>query len=202
MITRKTPLIAITVGVLAVVPAAASARHGHSGRDQHHQRGHHQRGRGQDVSGTIESFSNGILSIRQSDGTLASGKVTSDTAIRCGHDGRARAASDGQSSASDAGDRRDGQAEPTAEAPENEPAEHDNGDTTATSAPAAGVRENEASGNEAGENEATENPAEDRPASENAAPCDSSSLKSGVTVDRARLRGTGDSATFKKVELS
>ena len=83
--------------VIALVPASALA---HGRHHKRHHRAHHARVRhehfgsqgnnqnkqGQNPSptaGTIQSFSNGVLTIALTDGSTVSGKVTNDTRIEC-----------------------------------------------------------------------------------------------------------------------
>ena len=83
--------------VLAIAPASALASHHH--KRHHHKRGHHARvvhKRFGDVNnpatpstptsdavGTVDSFTNGVLTIKLNDGSSVSGKVTNDTEIEC-----------------------------------------------------------------------------------------------------------------------
>ncbi len=83
--------------VIAFVPASAPAQGHHHKR--HHHRGHHARvrhfgddqnqnnpgaGQNQDqTAGTVQSFSNGVLTIALNDGSMVSGTVTGDTEIEC-----------------------------------------------------------------------------------------------------------------------
>src|SRR5947209_4132617 len=83
--------------VLAIAPASALASHHHK---RHHHRTHHARvvhkrfgdvnnpttpttTPTSDTAGTIDSFTNGVLTIKLNDGSTVSGKVTSDTEIEC-----------------------------------------------------------------------------------------------------------------------
>jgi hypothetical protein len=88
--------------LLAIVPASALARH-HRGHHQvKHHRTHHARVRhevfgggalksssggkeneAQDNAGTVDSFTNGVLTIKLSDNSTVSGHVTSATEIEC-----------------------------------------------------------------------------------------------------------------------
>jgi hypothetical protein len=71
----------------AVLPAVALAHHGH--------------GRDRTISGTVESFDNGMLAIKKDSGKIVTAKVTRRTEIECenenelGDDSRARASRHG-----------------------------------------------------------------------------------------------------------
>jgi len=83
--------------VLAIAPASALASHHH--KRHHHKRGHHARvvhKRFGDVNnpatpstqtsdgvGKVDSFTNGVLTMKLNDGSSVSGKVTNDTEIEC-----------------------------------------------------------------------------------------------------------------------
>jgi hypothetical protein len=87
-----------SVAVLALAPASALASHHHK---RHHRRVHHARvshRRFGDMSasstttpstttapaaGTVDSFMNGVLTIKLNDGSTVSGAVTNDTEIEC-----------------------------------------------------------------------------------------------------------------------
>jgi hypothetical protein len=69
-------LLAVATAAFAAFAAPGFARHG-EGEDEH-------------VSGTVASFSDGVLSVRQSDGDKVSGKVTRRTEIECEHRNRSR----------------------------------------------------------------------------------------------------------------
>jgi hypothetical protein len=92
---RKIMLTAVaTCAVVALIPATALA-HGHGGR-HHHARIHHRQfghawgqagnttpaGAAQDA-GTVQSFTNGVLTIALANGQTVSGTVTPDTEIEC-----------------------------------------------------------------------------------------------------------------------
>jgi hypothetical protein len=64
--------LAAAVVAAALVPAVASAHHGH-----------HHHARDQRVSGTVASFENGVLAIKEDDGTMITGDVTGRTEIEC-----------------------------------------------------------------------------------------------------------------------
>jgi len=69
-------LLAVAATAFAALAAPGFARHG-DGEDEH-------------VRGTVASFSDGVLTIRQSNGDEVSGKVTRRTEIECGHRSRSR----------------------------------------------------------------------------------------------------------------
>ncbi|HXE45433.1 MAG TPA: hypothetical protein VN635_09550 [Conexibacter sp.] len=91
-------LVVSALALTLAVPAAASAHHGR-GRHRHHHHHHHAKahhartehfGAGANTSpsappdaGTVDSFTNGVLTIRLADGSTVSGKVTADTNINC-----------------------------------------------------------------------------------------------------------------------
>jgi hypothetical protein len=83
--------------VLAIAPASALAKHHH--KRHHHKRVHHARvvhkrfgdvnnpatpsTQTSDAVGKVDSFTNGVLTIKLNDGSSVSGKVTNDTEIEC-----------------------------------------------------------------------------------------------------------------------
>ena len=69
-------LLAVAAAAFAALATPGFARHG-EGEDEH-------------VHGTVASFSDGVLTIRQSDGDKVSGKVTRRTEIECAHRNRSR----------------------------------------------------------------------------------------------------------------
>jgi len=86
----------------AVLPAVALAHHGH--------------GRDRTISGTVESFDNGMLAIKKDSGKVVTAKVSRRTEIECelGDDSRARASHHGgdDNSGDDRGDdNRDNEVE-------------------------------------------------------------------------------------------
>jgi hypothetical protein len=72
-------LLAVAAAAFAAFAAPGFARHGEGGGEDEH------------VRGTVASFSDGVLTIRQSDGDKVSGKVTRRTEIECEHRNRSRA---------------------------------------------------------------------------------------------------------------
>jgi hypothetical protein len=85
--------VAATVLMTAAVPATALAHHHHS---RHHARAHHARLRhfgdqttppmstnSADNAGTVQSFSNGVLTLTLNDGSTVKGMVTNDTELEC-----------------------------------------------------------------------------------------------------------------------
>jgi len=86
----------------AVLPAVALAHHGH--------------GRDRTISGTVESFDNGMLAIKRDSGKVVTARVTRRTEIECenenelGDDSRARASHHGGDDSSD-DDNRDNEVE-------------------------------------------------------------------------------------------
>ena len=86
-------IVVASAAVIALVPATALAQH--NDRRHHHHRGHHaqvhHRTFGHDAgnqgnnlpAGTVVSFTNGVLTIKASDGNIASGEVTNATELRC-----------------------------------------------------------------------------------------------------------------------
>jgi hypothetical protein len=146
----------------AVLPAVALAHHGH--------------GRDRTISGTVESFNNGMLAIKKASGKVVTAKVTRRTEIECenendANDTRARASHDGgdDNSGDDRGDDND-----------NEVERHDQNDDNGVDV----------------ENE-NENENEDQ--AEN---CDSSDLTPGTVVSRARLRDRHSTDFWKNLKLA
>jgi hypothetical protein len=81
----------VSLSLLAAIPAVSAARSGHHARHHsRHARIEHFR-RHQDVrsqtgsqdAGTVQSFQNGTLTIKLTDGSTVSGAVTPDTEVEC-----------------------------------------------------------------------------------------------------------------------
>jgi len=210
----------LALGAMTVAPTVASGhRHGSSSH------GRHRRGRPQEVSGTIASLRNGVLTITRSDNSTVSGQVTSATEIECEHpENQPADNAAGQPTATKAdhgsGDSSDGSGS----------GDEGNSNTQSTT-PQSGTGRDEANDNEANDNEANENEANEANENEanepnenegaedqgentqpqsgvsndqNAAqsPCDMSALKQGVVVTRARLRDSGTQLVFKQIKLA
>lgn len=92
---RRFGFIAVAcIVAVAFVPASALARHHHKHHTRHHHK-HHSRAHvkrfgsssstsgSADSAGTVQSFSNGVLTIMLNDGSTASGRVTSRTELEC-----------------------------------------------------------------------------------------------------------------------
>ena len=93
---RKFLFVALMSGALAVaVPTTALARHHHRHHHHHSRIRHEHFGTAggtatttsgdemQGTAGTVDSFTNGVLTIRLNDNTLVSGMVTSATELQC-----------------------------------------------------------------------------------------------------------------------
>jgi hypothetical protein len=188
------PFLAAAV-VLAVAPASALARHHHH---RHHSRAVHARIKrfGRDVAtnssgaasaenaGTVQSFSNGILTIALSNGNTVSGTVGRDTEIECmSSAGSQMLHEDGDAgSGSQSGDGDDsGSADNEAQGPGGDQG-GDQGDDPA-----------EDQGDDQGEEQGADQ-------AENA--CSTANLIPGALVRDAELRISGSGSAWKKVGLA
>ncbi len=163
----------ITVAAVAVIPAAASARHGHHG------------GRTQ-VAGTVASFTNHVLTIRLAGGSTVSGTVTRRTEIQCESGSQTARAADHGGSSNDQGS-----------------GEHGSGNSGSGDQQGRHDQNEVNDQNEANENEANENPADDQNDANGTSPmaCGTSALVTGKTVRRARLETRHGVVTFKQINL-
>jgi hypothetical protein len=185
--------------VLSIAPAGALARHQHRGHQhrRHHSRVHHARiecfggdvtsapssSSSADNAGTLQSFHNGVLTIRLGNGSTVSGAVTGDTELECmapGNDRTVHEDGDGgsghQSGDGDNSGSGDGQAQSSGDQSSSE----DQGDA---------AEQNENQAEERNENEAGNN-------------CSTMNLTPGTVVREAELRISGAGPVWKKVELS
>ncbi|HWF50344.1 MAG TPA: hypothetical protein VG294_06825 [Solirubrobacteraceae bacterium] len=120
---RRILFTMLAAGVIAAaVPTLAFARHHHSTHHRHHShaRVRHERFGSTSTTpgtttspsaGTVASFTNGLLTIKLTDGTLVSGMVTADTEIECQASAPAQMQSDehgGGDGTSGSGDNGDG----------------------------------------------------------------------------------------------
>src|SRR5437660_1227867 len=88
---RTTIILSAALMLLAFAPSALARRHHH--RRHHHHARIERFGRditsapmssnSADNAGTVQSFSNGVLTIMLSDGSSVSGAVTNDTELEC-----------------------------------------------------------------------------------------------------------------------
>lgn len=127
---------------------------------------------GDATAGTIDSFQNGVLTIKLNDGSKVSGKVTSATEIEC----QSSRAASGDDDGDDDGPNGD----------------HDDGQRPA----GTGTTAHEADANEA-DDDAAANGAQSTPPP----PCDSSALVAGTVVKEAELLIGPGAAAFHSVHL-
>jgi hypothetical protein len=94
---RRFGFIAVAcIVAVAFVPASALARHHHGRHHARHHHKHHSRAHVKrfgsssssttssgETAGTVQSFSNGVLTIMLNDGSTVSGRVTSRTELEC-----------------------------------------------------------------------------------------------------------------------
>jgi hypothetical protein len=93
---RRFGFIAVAcIVACALVPTTALARHHHARHHARHHHKHHARAHVKrfgsdssttssgDTAGAVQSFSNGVLTIRLNDGSTVSGRVTSRTELEC-----------------------------------------------------------------------------------------------------------------------
>jgi hypothetical protein len=183
--------IAATVLLAAAVPASALAHHHHA---RHHARAHHAKIRrfgdqstaptttnSSDNAGTVQSFSNGVLTIALNDGSTVKGAVTNDTELECTAPMQSSTTTHQDGDGGGGGDQSSG---------DNNQASggNDQGDTD----------QNEAQGED--NNRGDDDQGEDQNENE-AMNCSSSSLTPGAVVHEATLRIGGSGAVWQKVEL-
>jgi hypothetical protein len=186
-----------TLLAVALLPAAASA-HGQHHR-HHHARAHariQSFGTGNPVApasasaGTVTSFTAGVLTIKLSDGTSVTGKVTTATELKCEPAAAAPIAqtADQSSSGGDSGSAQtpagDGHGGPGSS------------DSQSTSGVTPAVEPADENGQDIGEAEDQQNP----PANGGEV-CDITSLTPGAVIRQAELSVTSAGAAFVEVEI-
>ena len=207
---KRITLITSTVATLlavALLPAVASA-------DSHHHRHHHMSARARlqsfgtssptaparDNAGTVTSFTGGVLTIKLTDGSSVTGKVTAATELKCetapvssmarmaDHGGGDDGGSSGESSASG----NDGHGGPGLS----------DGQSQSASTPA--VESSGNNGQDANDVDESQPPAGEQPAEgedHQREACEMSSVKEGTTVRNAELAVTSAGATFLELEI-
>jgi hypothetical protein len=184
--------LAATGLLIVLAPAAALAQHHHR-HATHTTRAHHTRIRrfgdlttqptttttgSSDTVGTVQSFSNGVLTILLNDNSTVSGTVTSATGIECGASGQSQTTHDDGDPSS--GTQTSGS--------DNETSGTDN-ETSST--------DNETSSTES-QSTGDDDQGEDQGQSSS---CSSADLTSGKAVHAAELRISSGGNTWSKVEL-
>jgi hypothetical protein len=195
-------IVVASAASIALVPATALAQH--NDRRHHHDRGRHARvhhrtfghdqgnqGNNQ-PAGTVVSFTNGVLTIKASDGNMASGKVTNATELRCeqqepagmqSHDrgrGDNGGGGDNNRGDNDQGDNDQG---------DNDRGDNDRGD-------------NDRGDNDRGDNDRGDNQGDnDNDNDEANQMCTTANLVPGAIVQKAKLRISGAGAVWDEVEL-
>ena len=186
---RVTITFSAALILLAVAPAGALARH----RSHHHRR-HHRHARierfgdvnkaassptSTDNAGTVQSFSNGVLTIMLNDGSTVSGAVTSDTELEC-------MAPEQEQTTHEDGDGGGG--DQSSGDDQTQSAGEDQGDD---------AEQNENQAEDQNENEAAE---ENENEAENS--CSTASLTQGTVVREAELRISSTGSAWTTVELA
>jgi hypothetical protein len=191
----KRIIITLVAGtaVLAAGPAVALARHHHGSHRSLHAKRHarirHEKfgstdpttpASSPDNAGTVDTFSNGILTITLNDGSTVTGKVTDATELEC------------TAASSTTGAERDSSGDGSGSG-------DDNGGTTTTTS--SGSDDN--SSTTSGDDDAAENQTEDNndDQGENAQSCSTTSLTHGTVVREAELNVGSGGAVWDKVEL-
>lgn len=190
---RRTSLIAMAMAALALAVPGAALAHGrshHPKKKTHHVR-HSHRVRSHirrfvaanptapptttpsDNAGTVASFTGGVLTLTLNDGSTVSGKVTSDTEIKC------------QSATTATGDAL------------TRSADHGPGGDQ------GGSRGDENGGGDLGDNNGGDNNGggDENGGGGNGAACDSTALVAGAVVHEADLKVDSSGATFRRVEI-
>jgi hypothetical protein len=181
---------------LALLPATASAQRGH--HRHHHSRAHARLqsfgtanpvAPASDNAGAVTSFTAGVLTIKLSDGTTVTGKVTAATELKC-----EPAASVGMARIADHGAGGD-----TGSAP-NPSGDGRGGPGSSDSQSASGATP---AAEPAGDSAEDIGEVEDQPAPPvgGVAACETASLIPGAVVRRAELSVTSAGATFAEVEI-
>ena len=180
--------IGATVLIAAAVPASALAHH----HGRHHTR-HHARFRrfgdqttaptstsSSDNAGTVQSFTNGVLTIALNGGTTVAGTVTNDTELEC----TAMQGSDaGSQTIHDDGDPGSGGDNQSS----GGGTQGSGGDDQASGGSDQGDDDNSQGDDDQNENQSSS--------------CSTSSLTPGAVVHEATLRIGGSGAAWQKIEL-
>lgn len=184
---------AATFLAVALAPAVASADGHHHHHHRHHHRGAHLRLRSSatdgptvptsDNAGTITSFTGGVLTIKLTDGSSVTGKVTTATELKCETapvSSMARVADHG---GSDGGPSEGSNSSGNDSSGDNSSDDNDDHDHDGQPQPPEGKQPPEGEDNHQGE------------------ACETSSLNEGIIVRNAELSVTSAGATFLEVEL-
>ena len=189
---------------VALLPAVASAeRHHH----RHHHGSAHARMRAfgassptapaSDNAGIVSSFTGGVLTIKLTDGSSVTGKVTATTELKCeaapvssmariaDHGGGGDSSSSGEGSSS--GNVGPGSSD---------------GQSQSGSTPV--VESSDDNGQDANDTDESQPPADEQPSEgqdNQGEACETSSLKEGTTVRHAELAVTSTGATFRELEI-
>jgi hypothetical protein len=196
---RTTITLSAVLMLLVFAPASALARH-------HHRR-HHSHARierfGRDVTnvpttpssadnaGTVQSFSNGVLTIMLRDGSTVSGAVTGDTELECVAPEQSQTIHEdgdgGNGDQTGSGDQS-GSSDDQAQGADDQSAGEDQSEVPEPNASEAGDQ-NESDAAEQNENEDAQNN------------CTTADLIQGAVVREAELRISSTGGIWKKVEL-
>jgi hypothetical protein len=172
-----------TMLIAGAVPAAALAHHHHHHHFKHHARFRRFGDQGtaptstssSDNAGTVQSFTNGVLTITLNDGSTVSGKVTDATELECTSTQQAQTTHDSGDPGSGGSDQSSG------------------GDQTSGGSDQSSGGSDQSSG---GSDQGDDDQGEDQSSS-----CTTSSLTQGAVVHEASLRVDSNGATWEKVEL-
>jgi len=193
--TRSKLITAAATFAVAATPAIASAHGPASDHGHHHDRGVDH------VRGTVASFTDGVLTITKADGTTVSARVTSKTRIGCkvatpvgavarhGSDQRTTTTDRSGSDAQDNQSRDDSTDQPTSAHEQSD----DNGQ---------GDDDTQDHGNDRVTATGRHGKVGGRGDQVRHRRCGTTDLTTGATVRKADLRGTGDAAVWRKVEIS
>ena len=187
--------LAATGLLIVLAPAAALAQHHHH-HATHTTRAHRTRVRrfgdlttqpttttgSSDTAGTVQSFSNGVLTILLNDNSTVSGTVTSDTRIECSASGQSQTTHDDGDPGS--GTQTSGDDNETSSAQTQSTGDDDQ--TSGTQDQGTGTDDQ---GDDQGEDQGQ------------SSSCSSADLTSGKVVRAAELRISSGGNTWSKVEL-
>jgi hypothetical protein len=191
---KRIAIVAFLAGVLTLGGSGVVLAHNHHAHAGSHRKHHHHHARILRISdptpsstegaATVMSFEGGVLTLKLTDGSIQTGKVTSDTEINCGT--------------------------PEAVAKSSEDGGRDQGNSTGggsdEGAPTSGPSSHEDDNNQSDEDNDDENEAteitEMTEMTEKPPACGEAALKPGAIVHSAELRIDSRGKTFTEIELA
>ncbi len=194
-----------TMLIAGAVPAAALAHHHHHHHFKHHARFRRFGDQGtaptstssSDNAGTVQSFTNGVLTITLNDGSTVTGKVTDATELECTSTQQAQTTHDSGDPGSGGSDQSSGGSDQTSGGSDQSSGGSDQ--TSGGSDQSSGGSDQSSGGSDqssGGSDQGDDDQGEDQSSS-----CTTSSLTQGAVVHEASLRIDSNGATWEKVEL-